>query len=50
MQSTLTIAEIARIEELLSRLDPGVGVCSVVGCLHAHVTPALRVGVGALAA
>lgn len=43
MQSTLTIAEIARIEELLSRLDPDVGiVCSVAGCLHAHVVPALR--------
>lgn len=51
MQSTLTLAEIARIEELLSRLDPApVAVCQVPGCLHAHTTSTSREGVTALAA
>lgn len=51
MQSTLTLAEIARIEELLSRLDPAPApVCRVPGCLHAHVTSTSRGGVAALAA
>lgn len=50
MTSTLTLAEIARIEELLSRLDPTpVTVCQVPGCLHAHVSTS-REGVTALAA
>ena len=40
MGSTLTLAETARIEALLSRLDPEPGgVCQVPGCTHAH--PAL---------
>lgn len=49
MTSTLTLAEIARIEALLSRLDPTpVPVCQVPGCLHVHVTS--QEGVTALAA
>lgn len=51
MQSTLTIAEIARIEALLSRLDPGPAtVCQVPGCLHPNATSTSREGVTALAA
>ena len=51
MPSSLTLAEIARIEELLSRLDPDPAtVCQVPGCLHAHVTSTRREGVTALAA
>lgn len=35
--STLTAAEIARIEALLARLDPDPGShCPVAGCLHVH--------------
>ena len=51
MPSTLTLADVARIEELLSRLDPSpVAVCQVPGCLHAHATSTTREGVTALAA
>ena len=51
MQCTLTVADVARIEELLSRLDPGPAtVCQVPGCLHVHVTSTTREGVTALAA
>jgi hypothetical protein len=40
MGTTLSIAELLRIEALLSRLeaDPG-GTCQVAGCLHAHDGP-----------
>ena len=39
MGTTLSIAELLRIEALLSRLeaDPG-GTCQVAGCLHAPTT------------
>jgi hypothetical protein len=51
MQSTLTIAEVARIEELLSRLDPSpIAVCRIPGCLHLHVTSTTEGGATALAA
>ncbi len=51
MHSTLTSAEIARIEELLSRLDPAPAIdCEVPGCLHLHVSSTTREGVTALAA
>lgn len=50
MKATLTPAEIARIEALLSRLDPDPApVCRVPGCRHSHGAPAAREGV-ALAA
>lgn len=50
MKATLTLAETARIEDLLKRLDPDPApVCRVPGCRHAHVAPAGREGV-ALAA
>jgi hypothetical protein len=40
MAPTLSIAELLRIEALLSRLeaDPG-GTCQVAGCLHADDGP-----------
>jgi hypothetical protein len=50
MQSTLTATETARIEELLSRLDPTPSECQVPGCLHLHVTSTTREGVTAIAA
>lgn len=51
MTPSLTLAEIARIEELLSRLDPDPsGVCQVPGCRHAHAVPARIDDVTALAA
>lgn len=50
MQSTLTATETARIEELLSRLDPAPAECQVPGCLHLHVTSTTREGVTAIAA
>ena len=51
MQATLTLAEIARIEALLSKLDPDPSpVCRVPGCRHLHAVPAAEEGVAALAA
>jgi hypothetical protein len=48
---TLTTAEIARIEALLSRLEPDPGgTCQVDGCLHMHEGPATRYDLPALAA
>lgn len=32
-----TEIETAAIERLLDRLDPEPGLCTVPGCLHAHV-------------
>ena len=37
VQTTPSTSDIARIEELLSRLDPGPAACPVPGCLHLHV-------------
>lgn len=51
MGSTLTTAETARIEALLSRLEPDSGGrCAVAGCLHLHDGPATREDLPALAA
>lgn len=51
MASTLTIAETARIEALLSLLDPdAVGTCQVIGCTHAHEGRSTREDLPALAA
>lgn len=51
MHSTLTLSETARIEELLSRLDPTpAAVCEVPGCLHLHASSTTREGATALAA
>ena len=51
MGSTLTTAETARIEALLSRLEPEPGgTCQVAGCLHLHEGPTARVDLPALAA
>ena len=51
MGSTLTTAETARIEALLSRLEPDPGgTCQVAGCLHLHEGPAAREHLPALAA
>jgi hypothetical protein len=51
MGPTLTAAEIARIEALLSRLEPDPGgTCQVEGCLHLHEGPATRDDIPALAA
>jgi hypothetical protein len=51
MNAVLTSSEAARIEALLSRLDPEPqGPCQVVGCLHVHHSPDTREGVAALAA
>ena len=51
MNATLTSSETARIEALLSRLDPEPhDPCQVAGCLHVHHSPDSREGVTALAA
>ena len=51
MNATLTISETARIEALLSRLDPEPQApCQVAGCLHLHHGGDTREGVTALAA
>ena len=51
MNATLTISETARIEALLSRLDPEPqAACQVAGCLHVHHGSDTRGGVTALAA
>jgi hypothetical protein len=52
MPSTITSAETARIEALLSWLDPEAhGACQVPGCVHVHHgTTDTREGVAALAA
>lgn len=51
MQPTLSATETARIEALLSRLDPqGEATCEVHLCLHVHHPPRLREDVPALAA
>jgi hypothetical protein len=51
MGTTLTIAETARIEALLSRLDPdAAGGCQVIGCTHSHEGPTSREDLPALAA
>jgi hypothetical protein len=50
MGPTLTLAETARIEALLSRLDPEAGTCRVPGCTHAQHEATTREDVPALAA
>jgi hypothetical protein len=51
MGPTLTIAETARIEVLLSRLEPDSGRgCQVAGCLHIHEGPTTGEDLPALAA
>jgi hypothetical protein len=51
MGPTLTLAETARIEALLSRLEPDPGrACQVPGCLHLHEGPSAGEGLPALAA
>lgn len=51
MSPSLTLAQIARIEELLTRLDPDPApVCTVPGCLHLHAGATVREGMPALAA
>jgi hypothetical protein len=50
MGPTLTLAEAARIEALLSRLDPEPRICRVPGCSHAHHGATTREDVPALAA
>ena len=51
MNATLTSSETARIEALLSRLDPEPQVlCQVAGCLHVHHRADTGEGVTALAA
>ncbi len=52
MKAHTTSADTARIEALLSRLDPEPeAVCTVPGCLHLHSTSTPREGVApALAA
>jgi len=50
MGPTLTLAETARIEALLSRLDPEPGICRVPGCSHAHHGATTQEGLTALAA
>jgi hypothetical protein len=51
MGTTLATAETARIEALLSRLEPDAGgTCQVPGCLHIHEGPAAREDLPALAA
>ena len=45
MKAEITSADTARIEALLSRLDPEPeAVCTVKGCLHLHQRPAVREG------
>jgi hypothetical protein len=50
--STLSLAEIVRIEKLLARLAPAqVAVCRVPGCVHTRAAaPAQRKDTPALAA
>jgi hypothetical protein len=51
MGHPLNIAEAARIEALLSRLDPDVGgTCQVDGCTHAHEPRTTQDDLPALAA
>lgn len=51
MTSTPSATETARIEALLSRLDPeGEATCEVHGCLHMHHPPRIVEDVPALAA
>lgn len=51
MTPTLNATETARIEALLSRLDPqGEATCDVQGCLHMLHPPRVREDVPALAA
>lgn len=51
MTRTLNATETARIEALLSRLDPqGEATCEVAGCLHVHRPPRVREDEPALAA
>lgn len=50
MGPTLTLADAARIEALLSRLDPEPGICRVPGCTHAQHEASTREDVPALAA
>jgi hypothetical protein len=51
VMTMFTSSETARIEALLSRLDPEPqDPCQVAGCLHVHHSPDSREGVTALAA
>ena len=50
MGTTDRIIDTARIEALLSRLEPDSGACSVPGCLHLHEGPAAREDLPAIAA
>jgi hypothetical protein len=51
MGTTDSIGENARIEALLSRLEPDAdGTCTVAGCMHLHQGPAAREDLPALAA
>jgi hypothetical protein len=51
MGHALTIAETARVEALLSLLDPDPGgTCQVIGCIHAHEGRTVRGDLPALAA
>ena len=43
MKAEITFADTARIEALLSRLDPEPAVaCTVPGCLHMHTSSTTR--------
>lgn len=45
MKAEITSADTARIEALLSRLDPEPRVvCTVPGCLHLHQSPVTSQG------
>lgn len=50
MGTTDRIIDTARIEALLSRLEPDSGACSVPGCMHLHEGPAAREDLPAIAA
>jgi hypothetical protein len=51
MKAEITFADTARIEALLSRLDPEPAVvCTVPGCLHLHQPPITQEAAPALAA
>jgi hypothetical protein len=50
MAPTLTLVETARIEALISRLDPEPGICRVPGCAHSHDEASTPEGAPALAA
>jgi hypothetical protein len=51
MGNALTAADIARIEALLSRLDPAEdAICRVPGCVHLHSPAAVEETAPALAA